>query len=116
MALHAVLSGERLSGRRRQAEPNHAIDLHLLHHLGEGLVLATRDYELVELVDMSGSFQAPWVRTIGEVVLGRAPVGPPFSANARKVSAKHRARSRERLRGSDAEGEAIAMRAAQTAG
>jgi len=100
--LHGRRAHERATGRRRRFEPNHATDLTLLHHLAEGLPLVTRDYELIEEVDASGSFQAPWVRTPGEVVEGRLPLGLPFGQNGRKALAQHRRRRRADLHALDA--------------
>lgn len=78
----------------RAPTPNDATDLNLMQHLAEGLIVATGDYRLIESVDASGSVQAPWVRTVGELLSGRAPAGPPWAFSAQKAWSKHRPRSR----------------------
>jgi hypothetical protein len=95
-------------GRLPALQPNHAIDLNLLHHLADGLLIASRDYRFIEDVDASGTSQAPWVRTVGELIAGKFPSGPPFAASARLAWKKHRPRTRLRLGELDKEGEAMA--------
>ena len=105
--LHLFRAYDRSVGRLRAAEPNHAVDINLLQHLAEGLLLVTRDYELIEDVDASGSVQSPWVRTIGELILGRYPIGLPFGYGALVARRKHHARKRTQLARYDQEGESL---------
>jgi len=102
--LHLFRAYDRSVGRLRSVEPNHAIDINLLQHLAEGLLLVTRDYELIEDVDATGSAQAPWVRTMGELLLGRYPAGLPFGYGAIVARRKHCARRRAQLARYDEEG------------
>jgi hypothetical protein len=94
----------RSRGDLRRAQANDAIDTNLLHHLADGLLIVTQDYGFVEEVDATRSPQAPWVRTVGELLLGRRPAGLPFGYGARVAARKHRMRRRERLARFDAEG------------
>lgn len=58
LALVPLRAYGRSVGRRRAAEPNDAIDLNMLQHLADGLILATRDYQLIEV-----SSVRHWLRT-----------------------------------------------------
>lgn len=98
---HGRTAFDRAHGRQRSHESNHAMDLNMLMHLADRLVLVTADYELVEEVDASGSKQAPWVRTLGEMLTCGAPPGPPFAERARIESGKHRKRNRADLEALD---------------
>jgi hypothetical protein len=95
--LHFERAYSRAVGNRPAHTPNHAIDVNLLQHLADGLIVVTRDYELIEEVDATGSVQAPWVRTVGELIAGRIPAGPPFALGAKRAAAKHKARNRSDL-------------------
>ena len=94
---HGTSAFARASGRLRKHAANDAIDTNMLQHLAEGLVLVTRDYELIEQVDLCGSCQAPWVRTLGEVLCGHLPAGPPFDWSAKRAMSRHRPRRRRDL-------------------
>jgi hypothetical protein len=89
---------------RAALEANHATDLNLLQHLAEPLVLVTSDYAFIEDVDRCGTVQAPWVRTIGDLLAGKIPIGLPFGLNAQKQAASHRQRDRSNLKRLDEEG------------
>ena len=103
---HSESAYDRATGRARAHEENDAIDLNLLHHLAEGeIILVTRDCRLVESVDKCGTVQAPWVRTVGEVLSGQIPTGPSFGENARRETDRHRPRRRKDLQQLDAEQE-----------
>jgi hypothetical protein len=79
-------------------DENDAEGLQLLMHLAEGAFMATYDLALIEHVDASGSFQAPWVRTIGELLTIELPVGKPWGRSARRAAEAHRPRVRSELR------------------
>jgi hypothetical protein len=96
--LHAAVARLRLTGLLPKPDENDAEDLQLLMHLGEGAFLATYDLNLIEHVDASGSFQAPWVRTIGELLTLELPTGQPWGKSARRAAAAHRPRVRSELR------------------
>jgi hypothetical protein len=85
------------TGKYSKFCPNDAMDLNLLQHLADGLIVVTRDYRLIEEVDRSNSAQAPWVRTVGELLAGRFPTGEPFACRARLEKKKHRPRKGENL-------------------
>ena len=95
--VHALQSFARTNAQAPKIQPNHAIDLNLLQHLAEGAFLLTEDVELIELVDASGSNQAPWVRTVPEMLISKLPKGPPFLQHARNAARKHRPRTRPHL-------------------
>lgn len=97
--VHALQSFARANSQAPKIQPNHAVDLNLLQHLAEGAFLLTEDVELIELVDASGSPQAPWVRTVPEMLIGGLPKGPPFLQHARRAAKKHRPRTRQHLQG-----------------
>lgn len=105
--LHAMRASARASGKMRAAEANDAMDLNMLQHLADGLLLITKDYLLIETVDESESFQAPWVRTVGEVLLGHYPQGLPRGDSARDAMREHTPRTRAMLKESDEQGELI---------
>jgi hypothetical protein len=108
LELHAERAHGRSVGRYPMHTTNHAIDLNLLQHLADGLIVVTRDYELIEEVDACGTVQAPWVRTVGELLAGRVPGGPPFAYHARRAKLKHRRRNRDGLRRLEEQGETLA--------
>jgi hypothetical protein len=110
--LHAARAYGRSKGQYAASTGNDAIDLNLMQHLGEGVILATKDYNLIESIDASGTRQAPWVRTTGELLFGHAPAGPPWALSARNAKAKHKVRTRSALAKSDLDADADA-RAAQ---
>lgn len=96
--LHAARARGRALGRLPKVDENDAEDLQLLMHIGEGAFLATNDFNLVAHVDASGTFQAPWVRTLGELLTTTLPVGLPWGRTARRALAVHGARPRAQLR------------------
>jgi hypothetical protein len=98
--LHAARSKRRMAGLLPKVDENDAEDLQVLMHLAEGFV-ATNDRSLVEHVDSSGTFQAPWVRTIGELLASNLPQGKPWGDSARRAAAKHKSRSPAGLRAFD---------------
>ncbi|WP_437981389.1 hypothetical protein [Sorangium sp. So ce117] len=106
--LHGQRAHARATGHRSAHTENHAIDLNLMQHLAEGLIVVTRDYEIIEEVDACGTVQAPWVRTVGELLEDRVPAGPPFAYNARRRAAKHGARRRADLHIIDQRAEKVA--------
>ncbi len=67
------------------SDPNLAEDVDLLQHLATPAILLTRDFPLIALVDACGTCQAPWVRTIGELLMDGPPVGFPWGKNAKRV-------------------------------
>src|SRR5258708_28864444 len=95
--LHAARARRRASGVLPKPAANDAEDLQLLMHLAEGAFLATYDLKLIEHVDASGGRQAPWVRTIGELLTIELPRGNPWGRSARRAAANHRPRVRDRL-------------------
>jgi hypothetical protein len=105
---HGAVARARAVRLARAHEENDAIDLGLLQHLAQGLVLVTRDYRLVEDVDACGTSQAPWVRVAGELLRGQVPVGPPFGEWASRAAVSHRPRTRVELRLSDESGAKLA--------
>ena len=96
--LHAARAKARVTGKLPKVDENDAEDLQLLMHIGEGAFVATFDLNLIEHVDASGSFQAPWVRTIGELLTSKLPKGLPWGRSARRAAAEHQRRSRDQLR------------------
>lgn len=75
-----------VGGAAQQATANDAQDILQLMHVGEHAILVTHDRKLLGLVDRSGTFQAPWVRSLAEVLDERLPRGRPWGEHARRVS------------------------------
>lgn len=88
-ALRIVRARRRPLAQRRRND-NDAEDVQLLQHLGIPAILATRDLDLIRTVDATGTFQAPWVRTIGELLDGPIPHGEPWGRRAEKQAATFR--------------------------
>jgi hypothetical protein len=97
-ALHAARAKARVEGRRPKLDENDAEDLQLLMHIAEGAFVATYDLRFIEHVDASRSFQAPWVRTIGELLKNPLPAGMPWGRAARRAARGHAIRDRRALR------------------
>ena len=66
----------------RTAKKNDGADGHLTQHIAEGSVVVTNDNRLIDIVDSSGTFQAPWVRRLDD--LECLPEGLPWGENARR--------------------------------
>jgi hypothetical protein len=81
-----------------RAAANDAQDVVQLQHIGEGAIFVTREKKILKCVDDSGSFQAPWVRTLVEVLTERLPRGLPWGRHARRVFASFCRRSYDELR------------------
>lgn len=79
---YRMLEGERGS---RLPKENDGADVHLTQHLAEGAVLVTNDERLIDIVDRSGTYQAPWVRRLDE--LESLPEGLPWGEGARQQAA-----------------------------
>jgi hypothetical protein len=92
--LHAARSRGRAMGRLPKSTENDAEDLQILMHLGEGAFVATNDFRLISHVDASGTFQAPWVRTVEELLTETLPGGLPWGRTARRALSAHRPRQR----------------------
>lgn len=97
MELHGFRAYDRSLGRLAANTKNDAMDLNMLQHLADNLIVVTNDYRLIEEVDASGSMQAPWVRTVGELLQLRIPPGPPWGYRARIEAGRHRQRKRVEL-------------------
>jgi hypothetical protein len=83
------------------ASENDAQDVLQLQHVGEGAIFVTREQKILELVDRSGTFQAPWVRTLVEVLTERLPRGMPWGRHARRLRAMFRRLPYKELRDSE---------------
>jgi hypothetical protein len=94
VALHAVRAA---AGTHRRTTENDSEDVQLLMHLADDVVLVTSDVDLIARVDDTGSFQAPYIRTIGELLALPIPPGPPWGRTARRAAGAHTKRSRTRL-------------------
>lgn len=81
--LHA---GRDVQFRSSERRGNDAQDIASLMHVGEPAFFATADYRLLDFVDKSCSFQAPWIRSGGEVVAEPLPECLPWGEGARQVS------------------------------
>lgn len=75
---------------RRMPKENDGADLSLMAHLGEGHVLLTDERQLVDVVDESDTYQAPWVRRLDD--LDELPEGPPWGESAREAARAFRRR------------------------
>jgi hypothetical protein len=82
--LHAAARGARMPKR------NDGADISLTLHIGAGCVLPTNEKRLVDVVDLSGSFQAPWVRRPND--MDEPPDGVPWGESARRQGASFKRR------------------------
>jgi len=78
-------------GRARGEDPakNDSEDVQLLQHLADDVILLTRDFKLIQSIDRTDSFQAPYVRTLGELLTSDLPLGPPWGRAARRAVRGH---------------------------
>lgn len=94
-AMEAIRSTR--SSLHRKPLDNDAEDLLLLMQLARGAFIATYDLRLLELVDESGSYQAPWIRTLGELLTDDRTTGASWGAAAMRKSRSFHRRSRKDL-------------------
>lgn len=90
-----------LNGRGEDSgglDPNDADDMALLHHLAHPAFIATWDLNFLATVDKSGTYQAPWVRTLGELLTDPLPKGVPWGATAARAARDLNRRTRAELR------------------
>jgi hypothetical protein len=78
--VYRMLQGRR--GARMPQRDNDGADLHLTQHIADDCVLVTGDERLIDIVDRSRTYQAPWVRRLND--LENLPEGPPWGESARK--------------------------------
>jgi hypothetical protein len=72
-------------------------DIKTLYHLARPSIIATRDFALIEGVDACGTYQSPWVVTLGEILSGRVPDGEPWGGEARRLRKSFVPRNRKVL-------------------
>jgi hypothetical protein len=72
------------------ATANDSEDITSLMHIAEPAFLLTHDTKLIESVDASGSYQAPWVLRLQEFLGGPLPLGRPWGIGARLQAAHFR--------------------------
>jgi hypothetical protein len=63
---------------------NDGADFALMAHVGSGHFVLTNERALVDIVDGSGTYQAPWVRRPDDV--DELPVGHPWGKSAREAA------------------------------
>jgi hypothetical protein len=85
------------------AAANDAQDLLQLTHVGEVAIFVTQEKKILRLVDQSGTFQAPWIRTLAEVLTERLPRGRPWGRHARRIAASFHRRPYAELRDAEAQ-------------
>jgi hypothetical protein len=73
-------------------------DILQLMHVGEPAIFVTHERKILNAVDNCGTFQAPWVRTLAEVLTERLPKENPWGRHARRLRARFRRRSYDELR------------------
>jgi hypothetical protein len=103
LALHgaraALFESLRAKGLPPKLDPNSTHDTNLAQHLAEGVFVATDDLKfIVNDVDATGSFQAPWVRTPWELLTVELPVGLPWGRAAKRARQEHVPRTIDGLR------------------
>jgi len=94
--LDAHLAAEALEGlhaakktpNRAKPKENDAEDFQMLQHIAFPSFVATKDVRLIGLVDESGTHQAPWVRTMVELIEDELPDGKPWGSTAREQAAR----------------------------
>ncbi|HEY3821810.1 MAG TPA: hypothetical protein VGL81_31810 [Polyangiaceae bacterium] len=74
----------------RTPKKNDGVDASLALHIGEGCFVVTNDGKMIDLIDESRTYQAPWVRSLDD--LGDLPGDPPWGAAAREVYRSFRRR------------------------
>ncbi|WP_438036991.1 hypothetical protein [Sorangium sp. So ce204] len=77
----------------KQPQPNDIEDVGMLGCIAAPAFLATSDVRLLSLVDESDSYQAPWVRTVPELLTAELPRGVPWGESAKRA---HRTWKRSR--------------------
>ncbi len=75
------------------AEDNDAEDVGMLQHIAQPAFFVVCDRRLIQSVDEAGTFQSPWVRTIGELLTDQLPTGVPWGDTARAQARLFRRRS-----------------------
>ncbi|MBX3197254.1 MAG: hypothetical protein KF850_34465 [Labilithrix sp.] len=80
------------------ATPNDAEDLIQLQHLGTPAFLMTADADIHFDVSRAGTFQAPWVRRLVEMLEDDLPEGSPWGATAIAQAARFGPRSKQGLK------------------
>jgi hypothetical protein len=71
----------------------------MAQHIAEGVFVATDDLRfIVNDVDQTASFQAPWVRTPWELLVAELPTGLPWGRNAKKARQRHQPRTVDALK------------------
>ena len=71
----------------KDRKPNDTADLHVVSQVGLGAFVATGDLTLIADIRESGTYQAPWIRTVPEflaVEVEDLPRGMPYGAEARR--------------------------------
>ena len=94
IALHgaraALFEHLQARGTSPRFDPNSAHDTNLAQHLAEGMFIATDDLKfIVNDVDATGSFQAPWVRTPWELLTIGLPAGLPWGRDSKRAREHH---------------------------
>lgn len=90
----ARFGGDYLASKKRDHD---AIDAALLMHVAQPAFIATQDYRLIVKVDRTDTFQAPWIRSLGELCTRELPRGLPWGPSAREAATALNARTREEL-------------------
>jgi hypothetical protein len=88
---HVCTTAYRLQAAARGArtpKKNDGADVSLTIHLGSGCILLTNDLRLIDVVDHSGTFQAPWVRHPDD--LDNLPEGMPWGDVAKLTGTSFR--------------------------
>lgn len=86
-------------GRSPRFDPNSSHDTNIAQHLAEGVFIVTDDRRfIVDDVDATGSFQAPWVRTPWEMLTAELPHGFPWGRGAKRIRDRHTPRTIDGLR------------------
>jgi hypothetical protein len=77
LRLHAAARGARLPKR------NDGADVSMSTQVGSGCIMVTDEWQFVDIVDQSGTYQAPWVRRLDD--LDELPEGLPWGDTAREA-------------------------------
>jgi hypothetical protein len=96
-SVNAIVAARDAKKTPHQLKPheNDAEDLQLLLQLAQPAFVLTQDNGLISYVDDSGTFQAPWVRTIGELLTDPLPSGVPWGRSAKQQAKNFRRRPRK---------------------
>jgi len=89
-ALRIIKAAKSKKEEFRRLNTNDSQDTQLLMQVALPAFVATDDRRLLQDVDASGTYQAPWVRTLKDLLTGELPACLPWGPDAKKVARSFR--------------------------